>query len=119
MADVVTSNLITLSGDGAIPTPGDLRPVYILVTKGSAAALTIAAPVTLVDDGKTIEIFFSTNYAHVITGPASCFKWGGSDKHIATLITPYIRGWLSLVAINGVWFPRQNSLEAQGCIAWS
>lgn len=59
----VYSTDTTISGDGAIDfSLGDL----FLLTKGSAAAITLADPVAA-DNGRTITIRSGSAFAHVIT----------------------------------------------------
>ena len=65
-----------LAGDVAITIPSTSKVYYI--TKGSAAALTLAAPVAGTDDGKEIEIYSETAFAHVVTCASEGFNGKGS-----------------------------------------
>ena len=51
------------SADGAIT----IRDGIVRITKGSAAALTLAAPVANKDDGVRLVIHSTTAYAHTVT----------------------------------------------------
>lgn len=92
-----------VSVDGAIPvTPG----VYS-VTKGSAAALTLAAPVAGApsaggDDGCIITVVSETAFAHVITQGTVGFNAKGASG-TATFGAAKGNG-LQLIARNGNWW---------------
>lgn len=69
------------SGDGAISIPS--AQSIIAITKGSAAALTIAAPTSGTDDGKTITFYSETAFSHVLT----CSTDGFNDKGSSGTVT--------------------------------
>ena len=71
------TGLTVLSGDGAVTYPGRWD-----LTKGSAAAITIAAPVAGVDDGKEFYIISNSAEAHVITCSTDGFNAKGSSGTI-------------------------------------
>jgi len=73
----------------------------VLVTKATAAALTLLAPRAGSDDGKRLTIVSSTAAAHVITFAAG-FNGGGAAKDTATL-SGAIGDSLTLIAANGLW----------------
>lgn len=89
-----------LSGDGAIaiPASGDAR--YI-ITKGSAAALTLPNPVAGTDDYKEITIVSDTAFAHVITAATSGFNKKGSSG--TATYGAAVGNSLKLMAYNGTW----------------
>jgi hypothetical protein len=58
-----------------------------IITKGSAAALTIGAPTATVDDGLEISIVSNTSFAHTLTAPAGTFIVGGSALNTVLTIT--------------------------------
>lgn len=94
-------NVIT--GDGAIPiVPG----IYHL-TKGSAAAITLAAPTAGAasvggHDGVIITVVSETAFAHVITGSVRGFNGKGSS---GTITFGTAKGnTVTLIARNGDWF---------------
>ena len=70
------------SANGAITQK--LGTIYI--TKGSAAALTIADPTATDDDGCRLAIISTTAFAHTISNAAgSGFNAGGASSDVATL----------------------------------
>jgi len=78
----------------------------VLITKGSAAAMTLAAPTaglpsagTPGDDGKVLRIVGTTAFAHTVTAPAN--KINGT-KHLFTFANA--GDSCILVAYNGVWY---------------
>jgi hypothetical protein len=99
--------LQTITGDGAIVLPATGMGV-VLLTKGSAAAITIAAPTAVVDDGKTIFVKSTTAFAHVITSAVDGFNAKGSSG-TATAATPFT-GLLHLYASNGHWYTLGQNL---------
>lgn len=99
-------NAVTVaSGDGAIA----VKTGTVVITKGSAAALTLAAPTVTTDDGKILRIVSTTGYAHVITGGVVGFNAKGSSG-TATLGTAKGDG-CTLIAYQGNWY----SLTAINC----
>lgn len=96
-------NAVTVaSGDGALPIQG-----LVMVTKGSAAALTLATPTAGTDDGRVLTVQSTTAFAHTITTASN--KINGS-LHIATFDTK--AGCVCILrAYNGVWYsdPDQTS----------
>lgn len=66
-----------LSGDGAIT----IRDGLVILSKDSAAAITLAAP-SVLEDGKQLTIITSTAFAHVITGSVVGFNAKGSSGTI-------------------------------------
>lgn len=96
-----------VSADGAIPvTPG----VYS-VTKGSAAALTLAAPTAGDpsaggDDGARIIVVSETAFAHVITCASVGFN-GKAASGTATFAAAKGNG-VTLTARNGQWWVLSN-----------
>jgi hypothetical protein len=95
-----------LSGDGAI-TPPTEGIGYYAITKGSIAALTIAAPTAGArsaggQDGIELVIWTETAFAHVIT----CASNGFNDKGASGTLTWTATKGLGtrLVARNGRWW---------------
>lgn len=89
--DAVSAALV----NGVIPVAS--RSIFI--TKGSAAALTLAAPTVTTDDGKLIRVFATTAFAHTVTTPAS--KINGS-LHLATFAN--VGDGITFEAYQGVWY---------------
>ena len=112
------TNLTDLDVDtlnvGSDPVLGDDREVAsangaiaskngtVVITKGSAAALTLAAPTATTDDWKRLTIVSSTAAAHTITNSSPGFNGGGSGSDVATMAAS-IGSTLELVAYQGVW----------------
>jgi len=87
-----------LSGDGAITVPTD-RLALVRVTKGSAAAITLATPLAG-DEGKEIVVFSETAYAHQITCPDGFNAKGSSGTATASAAA---NNYIRLVAFNLHW----------------
>jgi hypothetical protein len=106
----------TLSGLGASVGPGSV-PTYaadgaitqklgtVTISKGSAAAMTLAAPTSGTDDGKHLTILSTTAFAHVVTGAAG---FNGGANHTATFGAA-VGNMLKLVAIGGVWYEEPST----------
>ena len=98
--------LQVLSGDGAI----QIKSGAVMITKGSIAAITIAAPTAGADDGKTIEAISTTAFAHVVTSGTVGFNAKGSSgtatygaaKGNSFRIKAYQGNWYVDGGLNGV-----------------
>lgn len=91
------------SADGAI----GIKNGTAIITKSTAAALTLALPTAGADDGLVLRILSTTAAAHTITTPASGLN---GASHIATF-AGNIGSSVELVAYNGSWY-MQNDI---GC----
>ncbi len=87
-----------LSGDGAIT----ILSGHVAITKGSVAAITIAAPTAGTDDGKVLLINTETAFAHVITCSSNGFDDKGSSGTIT--FTAAKGNSVILLARNGRWW---------------
>lgn len=89
----------TASADGAIT----IQNGVVLITKASAAALTLAAPSTD-QNGTRIDIVSTTAYAHTVTAPSAIIHWGdsGGADDVATFAA-YAGAAISLIANAGLW----------------
>lgn len=105
MAETITSTspdiaagqkCVTESAAGAI---GIARGA-VMITDGSAAALTLALPTAGTDDGKVLRIVDTTGAAHTVTTPANGLN---GNHHIATF-DGTVGAVLELVAYNGTWW---------------
>lgn len=94
-----------IAGDGAITIP-DNGFSCVLLTKGSAAAITLAAP-SVGQNGTIICVQSLTAFAHVITCPDGFNAKGSSGT--ATAATTFI-GLLMLVADSGHWYTMSRHL---------
>src|SRR5688572_19297012 len=77
----------TISGDGAIPVDRD--GCYYL-TKGSAAAITLAVP-GAGNIGRRIQITGGSDFAHVVTAASTSVHDGTTGGH-GTLTSPAFQG---------------------------
>lgn len=95
----VNPDIALASADGAV----NLKAGTVLITKGSAAALTLAAPTAGTDDGKVLNVIATTAHAHTLTQTTPGFNNGSTASDVGTW-TAAIGNGLSLVAYNGVWY---------------
>lgn len=89
-----------ITGDGAITVPSNGES-WVILSKGSAAAITIPVP-TAAQNGTRIHVMTSSAYAHVITQATVGFNAKGSSG-TATAATTFI-GDLVLFAYAGNWY---------------
>ena len=95
-----------LSGDGAIT----ISTGKVVITKGSAAAITLALPVAGAasaggQDGSKLEIISTTGYAHTVTTPSNGYN---GATHIATF-NATLPSVISATAYNGKWYTGANT----------
>lgn len=88
------------SVDGAIA----VKEGCVFITKGSAAALTLAVPTAGLpnaggDDGRVLQIKSTGAFAHTVTTPANGIN---GNKHVATF-SGAVTDYIELIAYNGVW----------------
>lgn len=93
------------STDGAISIP-DRGKKFVFVTKGSAAALTLAAPSTA-QNGVEIDIISTTAFAHTITAATIGFNDGGTASDVCTFSAAK-GNRLCVVAYAGDWWVMDN-----------
>lgn len=90
---------VAASGDGAI----SVKTGIVFITKGTAAALTLAAPTAGTDDGKELTIMSTTAAAHTVTNSSPGFNAGGAGKDVATFAAA-IGNNMVLSAYQGTWY---------------
>lgn len=91
-----------LSADGAISIP--VGNTTFFVTKGSAAAITIADPTATTHDGLRLTIVSTTAFAHTISNAeGSGFNNGGAGSDVATF-TGAIGNSIVIEAYQGKWY---------------
>ena len=78
-----------------------------VITKGTAAAMTLAAPTTGTDDGVTITIASDTAAAHTITATTIGFNKADAAGDVATL-GGAIGDGLAVMAYQGEWLVLNN-----------
>jgi hypothetical protein len=90
------------SADGAIAA----KTGTVVITKGSAAALTLADPTAGTDDGCRLFIVSATAFAHTVSNAAgSGFNAGGAASDVGTFGGARGDGF-EVEAYNGVWYVR-------------
>lgn len=98
----LTHPVTLASVDGAI----GVKSGHVAITKGSAAALTLAAPVAGDDDGMRLTIVSETAFAHTVTQTTPGFNGGSTASDVATFGAAAGNA-LELVARNGTWWTVQ------------
>ena len=93
-----------LNGDGAIPV--DVDGVYA-VTKGSAAALTVAAP-GVQNIGRRIVIHTASNFAHVVTFTGTTLYDGTTGANSTWTAAAFIGSSLTIRAIGASTWVVEN-----------
>lgn len=84
--------------DGAITAAGGIAAL----TKGSAGAYTLAAPVAGTDDGAVLRIISRTAFAHTVTQASPGFNGGGAASDVATF-GGAVGDNMVVIADNGKW----------------
>ena len=102
-AALLQGPFIQLSASGAVNPHGSARYV---VTKSTAAALTLGPPTSGADDGVSIEIFSTTAAAHTITAPTAGQIVDGNSSTYNTVMTfnAKIGANCTLEAYQGKWY---------------
>lgn len=88
--------VVEITGDGAIT----IKDCVVLLSKGSAAAITLAAPTATTHDGLRIDIIAISAQAHVVTVTGA---GGGSGQDVGTF-GGAINDSTSLIAYNAKWY---------------
>lgn len=90
--------VVAITGDGAIT----IAPSNVFLSKGSAAAITLAAPTATTHDGYIITVTAISAQAHVITGSVDGFNAKGSS---GTATFGGAKGdSVSFIAYQGHWY---------------
>ena len=88
------------NANGAIAVPAVSK--LVLITKGTAATMTLVAPTAGTHDGVRLDIIASAAAAHTITVTAG-FNGAGAGKDVATFGGAVGDG-MTIVAYQGVWY---------------
>ena len=96
MVDNLTPTGQVLAANGAT----NIVNGNIAITKGSAAAITLAAPTATTDDYKIITIVDTTGYLHTVTTPANKIN---SDSSVITF-SGVVGDLVRLMAYQGIWY---------------
>jgi len=94
------------SANGAITIPDRGRKL-VVITKGTAAALTLAAPTATVHDGVEIVFVSITAAAHTVTATTIGFNAGDAASDVGTFGAAIGNG-LACVAYQGEWYVTNN-----------
>lgn len=106
------SDQALLAADGAIDlTLGNFKSSQI-ITKGSAAAITLAAPTAGLPvngghDGLRLHIINTTAFAHTVTNTSPGFNNNGAAQDVGTFAAAK-GGCLLLEAYNASWYVVSN-----------
>jgi hypothetical protein len=104
-ADVAAAAAATpYAVSGAIAPPMQ-RSSEVIITKAGVAVMTLALPVTGVDDGKRMRITSDTVFAHTVTTPALGYD---GALHIATFAAAVGNNML-IEAQGGTWLVIENT----------
>lgn len=93
-----TPDVVSYNDDGAIAVP--TRNTKVHLTKGSAAAMTLAAPSTLADNVE-LEVISDTAYAHTVTYTAGVY--GDTTSSDVLTFAAKAGASMTLVASGGRW----------------
>ncbi len=96
----------TAAANGAISIPTRGRKI-VFITKGTAAAMTLAAPTATTHDGVEIVIVSTTAAAHTVTATTIGFNAGNTSKDVGTF-GGAIGDGLACVAYQGEWYVTNN-----------
>ncbi len=93
----LTEGVTTISGDGAVT----IASGTVVLTKGSAAAITVAAPSS--QDGTKIRIISNSDFAHVITFTGSTLLDGTTGANLTVTMTAFKGSAIEVVAVGTKW----------------
>ena len=103
LTGAVQETVIAYSANGAI----SIAPQVAVITKGTAAAMTIAAPTATTHDGIIIEIVSTTAAAHTVTATTIGFNAADAGGDVGTF-GGAIGDGLRIVAYQGEWYVLNN-----------
>lgn len=92
-----------VTGDTSLPASGGESGEYLL-TKGSAAAVTLAVPV---EDGQRVTITSASDFAHVITGTGLIHD-GTTGAHNTATFAAYKGASVTFVGYGGKWYTQAS-----------
>lgn len=102
----ITNDVTVLAADGALSIPDQGRAVFV-ITKGTAAALTVAAPTATVHDGVEMVVVAATAAAHTLTATTIGFNAGNAASDVGTF-GGAIGDSMAFVAYQGEWLVISN-----------
>lgn len=107
MGDLPRAQVIA-SADGAVDISRNNFPDTVIITKGTAAALTLAAPTAGKPsrgghDGLRIRFVSTTAAAHTVTNSSPGFNNGSTASDVGTFAAAIGNGF-EVEAYNGIWY---------------
>ena len=103
----IQHTVTTTAVDGAIPIVSGI----VRLTKGSAAAMTLAAP-TAAQEGTTITVTTGTAFAHVVTATGLIQNGVTGGAKNTWTAAAFVGSSISLMAINLQWYVQSQNLGA-------
>lgn len=94
----------TITGDGAIT----IQSGIVWLTKGSAAAITLAAPSS--NDGVRITIIGASDFAHVVTFTGTTLLDGTTGANLKSTLAAFAGSGLTVIAKGTNWYVESNNL---------
>lgn len=101
-------NVATIAGDGAIT----IASGTVFLSKGSAAAITLAAPAS--QDGIKIAVINISGFAHVITFPATTLFDGTTGAKTTATFAAFKGSAITLVASGTSWMVESKNVVTVG-----
>ena len=102
----VANEVQVMAADGAITIP-DRGSKLVIITKGTAAAITIVAPTATVHDGVKITVVADVAAAHTVTATTIGFNKTNTSGDVGTFGVAIGNGF-SFVAYQGEWITLTN-----------
>ena len=103
--DIATDYQVA-AANGAITIPARGRK-FVFITKGTAAAMTLAAPTATTHDGVEIIIMCTTAAAHTVTATTIGFNALDAAGDVCTF-TAAVGNYIGVVAYQGEWYVTRN-----------
>lgn len=100
----ITRKQVTITGDGAVT----LVPSVVFLTKGSAAAISVAAPSS--QDGVEITIIGASDFAHVITFTGTTLLDGTTGANLKATTAAFAGSGITFIAKGTNWYVVSNNL---------
>ena len=94
---IVTPKVTTISGDGAVTIASGI----VQLTKGSAAAITVAAPSS--QDGTRITIVSNSDFAHVVTFTGGTLLDGTTGANTTATFAAFKGASITVIASGATW----------------
>ena len=104
----ITDDFTEVNSAATVALPPSVNNAFYLVTKAGVQALTLAAPVSVVDDGKRITVSSNSANAHTLTA-TGLLNTGSASVNLATFAA-FAGAGVVLEAVRGKW----NVISATG-----